>query len=208
MGDLPLLLLTATIWIYWFCVAVMVVRVRRKAHHSVGLVPEQRQERLMWLIWVPLVVAWAAFPYLAQTKMSGPLALPEFARGHPIYGALRSIAAIGGAICLLLTIKCWARMGKDWRMDVSVEQKTDLITDGLFRYIRHPIYAFSILLMLCTAVVVPTVPMLIVAAVHIVLMNLKARNEERYLLQSHGKPYAHYLEHTGRFFPRTGGGRL
>ena len=33
-------------------------------------------------------------------------------------------------------------------MDISVERKTELITDGLFGYIRHPIYAFSVLLML------------------------------------------------------------
>jgi protein-S-isoprenylcysteine O-methyltransferase Ste14 len=207
MGDFPLELVTATIWIYWFCVGVMIVRVRRKAHHSVGLVPEQRVERYMWLVWVPLVALWAALPYLALSRTSGPLSLPDFARGQPLYAALRWVAAIAGAICLGATIKCWARMGEDWRMDVSVERKTELITDGLFRYIRHPIYAFSVLLMLCTAVVAPTIPMLVVAAVHVVLMNMKARNEERYLLQSHGEAYARYVTQTGRFFPRPGGTR-
>ena len=207
MGDIPLALVIATIWTYWLCVGVMIVRIRRKAHRSVGLVPEQRVEHYMWLIFVSLVVLWAALPYLAFTRNSGPLALPDFARAQPLYAALRWIAAVAGVICLVATIKCWTRMGKDWSMFVSAKQKTELITDSLFRYIRHPIYAFSVLLMLCTLVVVPTIPMLFVAAVHVVLMNLKARNEERYLLQSHGEAYARYVAQTGRFFPRLGGSR-
>ena len=89
-------------------------------------------------------------------------------------------------------------------MDVSVDTKTALITDGPFRRIRHPIYAFSILLMVCTAIVLPTWPMLVVAAIQIALYNAKARNEERHLLKSHGEAYAVYIERTGRFIPRCG----
>jgi protein-S-isoprenylcysteine O-methyltransferase Ste14 len=37
-----------------------------------------------------------------------------------------------------------------------------------------------------------------------VLNNLKARNEERHLLATHGETYALYLRRTGRFFPRFG----
>ena len=204
MGDLPLTLLTATIWTYWIGVGAMIVRIRRKTHRLVGLVPEQRVERFMWLVWVPLVAAWNVFPYLARTHASGPFGLPEFARDGATYAGVRWVAAIVAIIALAVTAKCWARMGKDWRMDVSVERPVTLITDGLFRYIRHPIYAFSILLMACTAIIVPTVPMLAIALVHIVLMNLKARNEERHLQKTHGDVYARYVAQTGRFVPRFG----
>ena len=98
------------------------------------------------------------------------------------------IAAIVAVLALAATVKCWRRMGKDWRMDVGLDRKTDLITDGLFARIRHPIYAFSILLVLCSAAIVPTAPMLVVAAVNIVLLNIKARNEERHLPASTATP--------------------
>jgi protein-S-isoprenylcysteine O-methyltransferase Ste14 len=205
MVDLPLLLLTATIWTYWFSVGVMIVRLRRKTRKLVGVVPEQRLERYMWLVWVPLVAAWCVLPYLALSRTAPPLGLPAFAREMPAYATLRGAASVVAVTCLLLTFKCWARMGSDWRMDVSVHKATNLITDGLFRHIRHPIYAFSMLLMLCSALIVPTIPMMIVAAIHIVLMNLKARNEERHLLHAHGDAYESYLRRTGRFFPRLGG---
>lgn len=204
MGDFPLVLLTATIWAYWFSVGFMIVRLRRKTRKLVGLVPEQRVERYMWLVWVPLVAAWCALPYLAQFRTEPPLGLPEFAR-LPEYAMLRWAAAGVALACLLLTIRCWARMGTDWRMDVAVSKPTNLITDGLFRHIRHPIYAFSMLLMLCSAAILPTVPMAVIATIHIVLMNLKARNEERHLLRAHGEAYQRYLARTGRFFPRVAG---
>jgi protein-S-isoprenylcysteine O-methyltransferase Ste14 len=77
-----------------------------------------------------------------------------------------------------------------------------LITDGPFERVRHPIYGYQILLMLASLVVAPTLPMLVVAIVHVVLMMMKARNEERHLLGTHGDQYARYVARTGRFFPR------
>lgn len=202
MHDLPLAVLTATICAYWLGVGAMIVRVRRVTRKDVGIVPEQQLERFMWLIWVPLIAAWIFVPWSTLAGTGAVPALPDFAAREPAYVALRWLAAIVGVISLAATIKCWARMGSAWRMDIDLERKTDLITDGLFARIRHPIYAFSILLMLCSAAIVPTAPMLAIAAVHLVLMNIKARNEERHLLAVHGDAYAHYLRTTGRFVPR------
>jgi len=108
---------------------------------------------------------------------------------------------LSAVICLLLTSLCWSRMGTRWRMDVSREGKEELITDGPFRHVRHPIYALSMLLMACSVIVVPTVPMLIVGALHFTLMQIKARNEERHLIDVHGEVYRRYLARTGRFVP-------
>jgi protein-S-isoprenylcysteine O-methyltransferase Ste14 len=201
MRDWPGVLLTATLWAYWVGIGIMIVRVRRATHRFGGLVPEQRLEQTMWLVWVPLVAAWLTLPYLALVRSNPPLAIPVFVWLVPGYQTLRWIAASGGVICLLLTSLCWSKMGTRWRMDVSLEGKEELITDGLFKYVRHPIYALSLLLMACSIVVVPTVPMFFVGAVHLVLNQLKARNEERHLLAVHGDAYRRYLARTGRFFP-------
>jgi protein-S-isoprenylcysteine O-methyltransferase Ste14 len=205
MRDIPLLLLATTVSAHWFSVGVMIVRVKRKARRSVGIVPQQRIERLMWLVWVPLVVAWIALPWIALQRTDPPWGMPSI--DSPLYAALRWVAAFVGIGCLAFTVRSWIRMGKDWRMDVSLDSKTVLITDGPFRRIRHPIYAFSILLMVCTGIVLPTWPMLAVAAIQIALYNAKARNEERHLLKSHGEAYARYVERTGRFIPRFGAHR-
>jgi len=200
MNDVPLVVLVATIWGWVLGVAIMVLRVRRRNRKLVGLVPEQRVERMMWLVWVPLIAAWMYFPYAALRRSDALFGLPAFAQLSS-YQPLRYAAAGCAVVSLLVTIRCWLRMGDDWRMDVGT-RKTALITDGLFRRIRHPIYAFSMLQMVSSAVVVPTAPMIAITAIHLTLMNLKARNEERHLSVVHGESYRRYVARTGRFFPR------
>lgn len=203
--DVPGTVLTATIWAYWIGVGAMIVRVRRHARKAAGVVPEQSLERFMWIVWVPLVAGWILLPWQALQRTDAPFGLPEFARAG-LYPALRVAAALLAVACLAGTIKCWSRMGKDWRMAVTPGEDQALITDGMFSRVRHPIYALSILLMLCTMAVVPTVPMLALGVVHIALMVVKAVNEERHLLARHGAAYAQYLAATGRFVPRLRGG--
>jgi protein-S-isoprenylcysteine O-methyltransferase Ste14 len=202
MRDLPGVLLTATVWAYWLGVGVMIVGAHRKTHRLAGLVPEQRLERFMWIVWVALVAAWISLPFLALVRTHALLAMPVFVHQSAAYAWLRWIAAVCAVICLLLTSVCWSRMGTHWRMDISLKGEEELITDGPFRHVRHPIYALSMLLMICSAVVVPTLPMLVVAIAHLVLNYLKARNEENHLLTVHGDLYRRYLARTGRFFPR------
>jgi protein-S-isoprenylcysteine O-methyltransferase Ste14 len=199
MRDLPGVLLVATIWAYWFGVGVMIARVRRDARRLAGLLPEQRPEQYLWLLWVPLVAAWNVVPYLALTHAKGPWALPEFARAEG-YTLVRWLAILGAMASLLATSLCWARMGRYWRMDVSAE-KGQLITDGPFRLVRHPIYALQRLLMLCSAAIIPTWPMFGLAVLLYALTQVKARYEERHLAGVHGAAYRDYAGHTGRFFP-------
>src|SRR5262249_50722097 len=129
------------------------------------------------------------------------LAVPAFAHEGLIYPALRWLGAIVVPACFALTLQCWHTMGRNWRMDIS-DRNTTLVTTGLFSRIRHPIYAFSIAMMVATVVVLPTLAMLVVGLVHVTLMNVKARNEEAHLTQMHGDAYLRYVERTGRFIPR------
>jgi protein-S-isoprenylcysteine O-methyltransferase Ste14 len=197
-----LLTLAATVTAYWFLVGVMIVRVRRHTRRLVGVVPEQFLERMMGLAWLPIVAVWVALPWLAWQRPQSSFGVPVWAQTMDWLAAFRFVAAIIGVLSLAASIKCWVRMGRDWRMAVTNEPGQPLISDGLFARIRHPIYAFSILLMLCTMVILPTVAMIAVGCAHIALMVLKARNEERHLLAHHGEAYAKHLARTGRFWPR------
>lgn len=193
--------IAATVTAYWIGIGAMIVRVRRHAHKAVGVIPGQRVERLMWLAWVPLAALWITLAWLATSRTAAPFGIPEFARA-PWYGVVRAAAAVIALAALGATVKCWARMGKDWRMAVTDEPGQPLITDGLFGRMRHPIYAFSMLLVLCTVAAVPTPLMAACGAGLLALWILKARNEERHLLERHGEGYARYLARTGRFLPR------
>ncbi len=203
--DVPTYFLVATVWAYWFGVGIMVLRVRRMIRKPVGLLFQELPERLMGMAWVPIVLAWVTLPVLAITQRHPLLAIPELVLQHPTLSILRWVAMLCAVLSFILTIECWVRMGRNWRIGVLADQRTELVTDGLYAHVRHPIYAFSILLMLCSAVVVPTVPLIAVAGLHIFLMVLKAKHEERFLHKAHAGLYEAYCRRTGRFVPRLVG---
>jgi protein-S-isoprenylcysteine O-methyltransferase Ste14 len=201
MTDLPSLVLALVVLAYWGRVAGMSLRIRKRTHTLAGVVPEQGLERFLWLFFVPVVAAWIALPFIAAFRHSGPLALPEAARGDG-WLVVRMLAALASIGLLVATLRCWRRMGKHWKMAVTPGEKQVLITDGPFARVRHPIYGYQILLMLASLCVLPIGAMLAVAAIHLALMVTKARNEERYLIGVHGRDYEAYVARTGRFFPR------
>ncbi len=203
--DIPGTLVAITVSAYWFGVGAMIVRVRRRSRkHGVRparVLPRQPLERVLGLVWLPVVAAWVALPWLALSRSTPPLGLPAFASAMP-YAALRHVAMVTALACLVLTVQSWRRMGRHWRMAVTDEEQM-LITEGMFSRVRHPIYALSILLMGCTMVVVPTGLMVAIGVTHITMMVIKAHNEERHLLARHGARYVAYMRHTGRFIPRS-----
>ena len=200
--DLPALSLFVVMLAYWGRVAAMSWRIRRRTRTLSGVVPEQSLERVLWWFFVPVVALWIALPLLAGLRPGGVAALPAAVREGP-WLVLRWCAVIVAAGLLVATIRCWKRMGRHWKMAVTPGERQVLITDGPFARVRHPIYGYQILLMIASLAVVPTVPMLFVAAVHLALMLSKSRNEEAYLHGVHGDAYESYVARTGRFFPKS-----
>ena len=202
MRDGPAGVVAMTVWAYWSTVVLLVIYKRIRFGRGAGLLPRQRREKRLWFGIAPVVLAWNVLPILAATLSHGLFGLPRWAHGAAgLYGRW-GFAALAVA-CYLATVYCWLQMGRNWSMAIVPRDKTDLVTGGLYGWVRHPIYSLSILLMVCTAVVVANWPMLVVAVLHVVFMNLKAGNEERYLMGRHGSSYADYCGRVGRFFPRS-----
>ncbi len=197
--DRPLLVLVLTVCAYWGTVALLVLYKRLRHGQSAGVLPRQRFERRLWVAMLPVVAAWVALPLLAASGRFSFLAAPRWA--HAV-GGVRWVAASVAVGCYLLSLYCWLLLGRNWSMAVVPHQSTRLVTRGLYRWVRHPIYGASVLLMLASALVLSTLPMVLLALAHLVVMNLKARHEERYLAQRFGESYAAYCRQVGRFFPR------
>jgi protein-S-isoprenylcysteine O-methyltransferase Ste14 len=201
MSDWPAALLAAALWAYWSAAIAKAIVLRLRHGRAAGLFwPRKPAERWMWPIWVPVVVAWNLLPWLALRPTSPWFALPAF-QAWAVLSLLRFAAAAVALGCLFLTVLCWARMGGNWSVAVVPEAKGDLVQSGPYALVRHPIYALSVALMLCSLVVVPTLPMLALALLHVPFLVLKARSEERSLAAAHGSAYVEYCRRVGRFLP-------
>jgi protein-S-isoprenylcysteine O-methyltransferase Ste14 len=189
--------------IYWGTVIVKAVRLSRKIGKDPNVLPREKTGRSLRFIWTPAIIAWCILPWISAIRGFSPV---WWQRAFwPMTAEtqwLGVVAALLGLAALMLTFICWRQMGRSWRIGIDPGEKTELVILGAYRIVRHPIYALSIILMLCTLVTVPTILMLLIAIVHITLITLEALREERYLRHIHGPPYAEYCLRTGRFIPR------
>jgi protein-S-isoprenylcysteine O-methyltransferase Ste14 len=199
--DIPLFLLAATVATYWGTVALLVLHKRVRYGRSSGLLPRRGYEWRLWALIVPVVVAWITFPLLAFGGRVSWLVLPAWAHDENWAHGVRWAAAVVAMTCYVMSLYAWLLLGRHWSMAIVPGQTSRLVTGGVYRWVRHPIYTLSMGLMLASAVVLPTVPMVMVACLHLIAMNLKARYEERHLAKSFGPAYWDYCRHVGRFWP-------
>jgi len=197
--HLPAVLIGLLVGAYWARVIKLVLKAKRHTGRGAGIVPTERVGRALRIIWYPAVVLWAVYPLSlpwlgALPSVVHPLTFPLVVSWAALLVALAAFVA---------TLFCWKRMGKSWRMGIDPNEKTRLVLSGPYAYVRHPIYALSSLLMLMTLVIVPGLPMLVLACIHITLIQWEASREERYLISLHGDAYARYRSAVGRMIPRS-----
>src|SRR5918996_1010764 len=121
-----------------------------------------------------------ASPVLVLTDVLDPISAIDVGLLHAIGIVL---AAVGG----LAVFAAQLGMGESWRVGVSDEERTDLVTGGWFSLVRNPIYTSMIVGWLGLALLVPTW-LGFAAAVMVALgLELQVRFvEEPYLMRSHG----------------------
>ena len=201
-GDIPQTVVTLAVWAYWASVCILVVRSHIRFRTSAGGLPRTIRERWMWSLWVPAILLWQVLPAIAGSASHPLFATPDIALENPLLLSLRSIGAGLAVFAYCMTIPNWLSMGKNWSMAIVPKKRSKLITTGMFAYVRHPIYALSVLLMVATMIVTLTPAMTLIGFIHIAMLTMKAISEEKYLTTVHGQEYTDYCKTTGRFVPR------
>lgn len=94
-------------------------------------------------------------------------------------------------------------MGEQWRIGVDPDEKTKLVTTGIYGKIRNPIYTGCIVFGTGLLLLAPHVLFVITGLVGYFSVRAYVRDiEEPYLVKLHGDNYRQYLSRTGAFFPR------
>jgi protein-S-isoprenylcysteine O-methyltransferase Ste14 len=195
--NLPAFIIGCIMAFYWARVLRLAWKEKRRTGQAANLLPPEPLGRALRLIWFPAIFLWIILPVSV-----GILQLPWVFQ--PLYtSAVLAWSALSVAIgAFIATLICWKKMGKSWRMGINPDDKTQLVISGPYAYLRHPIYALSSLLMICTMLILPSPAMLVVGFIHLFLLQWEARREEKYLTALHGPTYADYAAKTGRFVPR------
>ena len=99
---------------------------------------------------------------------------------------------LGDLIFLLSVLS----MKDSWRAGIPDQDRTELVTSGIYRFSRNPAFLGFDLMMYCNLL---TVPLTVFA---IVMLHLQILQEERYLEETFGVAYREYKRHTLRYLGR------
>ena len=110
---------------------------------------------------------------------------------------------VAGTVCLLLGLwlfyRSHADLGTNWSVTLEVRERHRLVTQGIYRRIRHPMYTALLLYSVGQALALPNYiagPSYGVAMV--LLVALRIGPEERMMLEEFGEDYQEYMALTKR----------
>ena len=144
-----------------------------------------------------LVIAFIVWVILIQVV---DLARLDVVRA-PLAVTLGGIALAAGG--LLLVALAQAQMGSSWRIGID-ESPTSLVTNGLFRISRNPIYLGILVSLLGLVLLTPSPWTICFFTMAALVISLVVRTEEEHLSALHGDAFATYAGRVGRFFPFCG----
>jgi protein-S-isoprenylcysteine O-methyltransferase Ste14 len=183
------------IWaLLWVFVALIRIPVRRRTTNNQIVVDKTAQDRYLLAV---LAVGMVALPFVY-------LFTPwlNFANYR-----LRSWAgwtgAASAAVGIWLLWRSHTDLGRNWSESLQIRQGHQLVTSGIYRHIRHPMYAFGWLFGIAQALLLQNwIAGLSGLVSFAVLYFLRVPREEQMMLDQFGEEYQSYMKRTGRVIPR------
>ncbi len=113
--------------------------------------------------------------------------------------SLKWAALILSAIFFVWTVIAQNAMRKSWRVGIDLNTKTELVTTGVFRFSRNPVYVGMIGSIASLFLATPNAVTLLISVVGYILIQVQIRLEEEYLAKMHGQSYLDYKQKVRRF---------
>jgi protein-S-isoprenylcysteine O-methyltransferase Ste14 len=145
-----------------------------------------------------LALAWAGF-FVPLIWIASPAF--SFAE-YPLHAAPLAAGVLCLAAGLWLFYRSHADLGTNWSVTLQLREQHRLITRGVYRRIRHPMYAALLLYGVGQALALPNWfagPSYLVAVG--ILYAFRVGAEERMMLAQFGDDYAAYMTRTKRLVP-------
>jgi protein-S-isoprenylcysteine O-methyltransferase Ste14 len=176
----------------WFVIRHPFMRRSRKT-----AVARSFQGRLEWILLAVAAVGLFILPiFYVVTR------LPErFDRPFEPIAAWLGVALLAAALWLFW--RSHADLGRNWSASLKVREGHALVTGGVYREIRHPMYLSFLLLGLAQLLLLPN---WLAGGAGLLgaflLFALRVRHEEQMMLDRFGAEYRGYMARTKRIIPR------
>jgi len=157
------------------------------------------EEKRHYSIWLSIFICYEVFTFFVYIFF--PEALVWGALRFPPW--LRLIGAALGALALLWFIWIHQTLGTNLSVRLQIKGEQNLITNGPYRWVRHPMYTAFYVLHIAVFFLTSNwfIGVTWIAGLTVIIL-LRVNREEAMLLSRFGKKYDVYMKRTGRFLPR------
>ncbi len=114
---------------------------------------------------------------------------------------LRIAGILIGIIAIFFFALATITMKNSWRVGIP-EEKTELITGGIYKWSRNPAFVGFDLLYLSVCLMFFNLPLLLVSIWAAVMLHLQILQEEEHMKHMFGEAYDKYKKHTLRYLGR------
>ncbi|MCL6583320.1 MAG: isoprenylcysteine carboxylmethyltransferase family protein [bacterium] len=169
-------------------------------------VSNQGKAKGFWEMWYPIItvlIPMISFTYLLYR----PIPVEKDPLFRNLYQSATFVHSVGLAGFLLSLIGCTLSIIVLWKLKNSFSlmvEVRELVTDGMYKYMRHPLYAAELTHALGTTLLLLNSASISIYILFFTLEAIRAKFEERKLLAVIPE-YADYKARTGFFFPKFGG---
>ncbi len=99
--------------------------------------------------------------------------------------------------------RAYADLGTNWSPKIETRENQQLVTNGVYKRLRHPVYAAMWLWCAANALLLPNwIAGFAITATFLPLYVTRVPREEAMLLETFGTEYQDYMNRTGRIWPK------
>ncbi len=114
---------------------------------------------------------------------------------------LRIVGILIGACAVIIFAAATITMKTSWRVGIP-EEKTELVTSGIYSISRNPAFVAFDLLYLSICLLFFNIPLLIISIWAAVMLHIQILQEEAHMHSMFGEAYDEYKKHTCRYLGR------
>ncbi len=155
-------------------------------------------ESKWYSIWLSIFICYEVFTFFSYILFPDLLAWATMALPMP----LRIAGAFLGFVALSWFIWIHRSLGSNLSVRLQIKDSQRLVTNGPYRWIRHPMYTAFYLLHLATFLLTANwfIGLSWTAGLTVIIA-LRIRREEEMMVNHFGEQYRLYMQQTGRFLP-------
>lgn len=120
----------------------------------------------------------------------------------PLPPSVRWVGVAIGVSCSALMYWTLSSLGKNLTDTVVTRKQATLVTNGPYRWVRHPFYVTAALLMGSVTILTANWLIGLMSLIVLTMLAIRTPKEEQMLIERFGEQYRDYMARTGRFFPR------